>query len=68
MNVFAPVMNQSMPQDMASQPSLQLVEADDFSQGTISVGAQIAELHSLAESVANLEQDALWGGADFVGK
>ena len=68
MNVFAPVMNQSLPQDMASQPSLQLVQPEDFSQGTISAGAQIAELHSLTESVANLEQDALLAGADFVGK
>ena len=68
MNVYAPVMNRALPQSMASQPWLQLVQPEDFSQGTISVGAQIAELHSLTASVGNLEKDALWGGADFVGK
>ena len=68
MNVFASVMNQSLPQEMASQPSLQLVQPEDFSQGMVSVGAQVAELHSLTDLVANLEQDALTGGADFVGK
>ncbi|CAK27406.1 Hypothetical protein SynRCC307_0503 [Synechococcus sp. RCC307] len=68
MNVFPSVMNQSLPQDMASQPSLQLVQPEDFSHGMVSVGAQIAELNSLTDLVANLEQDALTGGADFVGK
>ena len=68
MNVFASVMNQSLSQDMASQPSLQLVQPEDFCQGMVSVGAQIAELDSLTDLVANLEQDALTGGADFVGK
>jgi hypothetical protein len=53
---------------MASQPSLQLVQPEDFSQGMVSVGAQVAELHSLNDLVANLEHDALTGGADFVGK
>ena len=68
MNMFASVINQSLPQDMASQPSLQLVQPEDFSQGMVSVGAQVSELHSPTDLVANLEQDALTGGADFVGK
>ena len=61
-------MVQSLPQEMASQPTLQVVQSGDLSQAASSDEAPIAELHSIADSVAHLEQEALLAGADFVGK
>ena len=62
------VMVQSLPQEMASQPMLQVVQSGDLSQAVSSDGAPIAELHHSTDSVAHLEQEALLAGADFVGK
>ena len=61
-------MVQSLPQEMASQPALQVVQSGDLSQVASSDEAPIAELHSMTDSVAHLEQEALFAGADFVGK
>ena len=61
-------MVQSLPKEMESQPALQVVQSDDLSQAAISDGASLAELHSMTDSVAHLEQEALLAGADFVGK
>ena len=61
-------MVQSLPQEMASQPALHVVQSGDLSQAVSSEGAPIAELHSMTDSVAHLEQEALSAGADFVGK
>ena len=61
-------MVQSLPQEMESQPALQVVQSGDLSQAASSDGASIAELHSMTDSVAHLEQEALFAGADFVGK
>ena len=61
-------MVQSLPQEMASQPMLQVVQSGDLSQAVGFDGAPIAELHHSTDSVAHLEQEALFAGADFVGK
>ena len=61
-------MVQSLPQEMESQPTLQVVQSGDLSQAISSDGAPIAELHHSTDSVAHLEQEALLAGADFVGK
>ena len=61
-------MVQSLAQEMASQPALQVVQSGDLSQAARSDGVPIAELHSMTDSVARLEQEALLAGADFVGK
>ena len=61
-------MVQSLPQEMESQPALHLVQSEDLSQAARSDGAPIAETHTLTDSVAHLEQEALLAGADFVGK
>ena len=62
------MMVQSLPQEMASQPTLQVVQSGDLSQVASSDEAPIPELHSMTDSVAHLEQEALLAGADFVGK
>ena len=61
-------MVQSLPQEMASQPALHVVQSGDLSQAVGSEGAPIAELYSVTDSVAHLEQEALSAGTDFVGK
>ena len=61
-------MVQSLPQEMASQPALQVVQSGDLSQAVSSDGAPFAERHHSTDSVAYLEQEALLAGADFVGK
>ena len=61
-------MVQSLPQEMASQPALQVVQSGDLSQVASSDEAPIPELHPMTDSVAHLEQEALSAGADFVGK
>ena len=61
-------MVQSLPQEMASQPMLQVVQSGDLSQAVSSDGAPIAEFYSMTNSVTHLEQEAFLAGADFVGK
>ena len=47
---------------------MQVVQSGDLSQVASSDEAPIADLHSMTDFVAHLEQEALLAGADFVGK
>ena len=66
--IVAAVMAQLMQQQEAPEPSLDLWRPENAADAELADCIALPEPHHLNDVVTTLEQQALRGGADFVGK